>query len=183
MTHENNLWQLAGGGNFNKGVVQAMAATLDSLKIVDVRPKPPSFAEGLRTGKLEMSLEGMMSLRQKGFFLSQQGRLMATEGEMLVEVNNGVAYTLRFGEVAASSDARPAASAAQGENRYLFVTVSYDAQRAAKYGDSSGAGERIARDLTNRFADWYYVIRGADFQKLRVRRKDLGAAPAPAAQE
>ena len=53
------------------------------------------------------------------------------------------------------------------------MTVSFDPQRAAKYGDTSGNGERLAKELTNRFADWYYVIRGSDFQKLRLKKKDL----------
>jgi hypothetical protein len=82
---------------------------------------------------------------------------------MVVETSNGLAYGLRFGEVTSSAEA----------NRYLFVTVSYDAQRAAKYGDTSGAGERLAKDLSNRFSEWYYVIRGADFDHLRLKKKDL----------
>jgi hypothetical protein len=175
LTRENNDWKLQTNEPFQKAPVNAMAAALHSLKIVDVRPKPPSMAGGLRTGKLEMTLEGVASLRQRGFFLSPTGRLLANEGEMMVEAGNGVSYTLRFGEVAAADAAKPASSA--GENRYLFVTASFDSARAAKYGDTSGRGEAVARELTNRFADWYYVIRGADFQKLRLKRKDLGLAP------
>ncbi|MBI4908082.1 MAG: DUF4340 domain-containing protein [Acidobacteria bacterium] len=178
ITHDKNDWQIAGGGSFHKSVINAMANALDTLKITDVRPKPPSLAESLKSGKMEMSLEGMMSLRQKGYFVSPQGRLMATEGEMLVEINNGVGYTLRFGEVATTGDAKPTAPAAANENRYLFVTATFDPQRAAKYGDTSGSGEGIARDLNNRFSEWYYVIRATDFNRLRVRRKDLGLPPA-----
>lgn len=163
LTQENNQWSMVGASNFKKSVVTAMANTLDTLKIADVRPKPPSMAAGLRSGELEMSLEGAMSMRQKGFFLSPQGRILANEGEMVVETSNGLAYGLRFGEVTSSAEA----------NRYLFVTVSYDAQRAAKYGDTSGAGERLAKDLNNRFSEWYYVIRGADFDHLRLKKKDL----------
>ncbi len=179
LTRDNDNWSVVGGGTFNKNAVNAMVNALDTLRIVDVRPKPPSLAESLKSGKMEMSLEGMMSLRQKGYFLSPQGRLMATEGEMFIEINNGIAYTLRFGEVATSGDAKSTAtSAATTENRYLFVTTTYDAQRAARYGDASGNGERLSRDLTNRFADWYYVIKASDFNRLRVRRKDLGLPPA-----
>lgn len=176
LLHEGGQWKMQSGENFNKGAVQQMAATLDTLKIADVRPKPPSMAEGIRTGKLEMTLEGAMSMRQRGFFLSPTGRLLSNEGEMVVELANGVNYVLRFGEVATSpGEVKPPTGS--GENRYLFVTVSYDPQRAAKYGDSSGSGERVARDLNNRFADWYYVIRGGDIQKLRLKRKDLGLPP------
>ena len=31
----------------------------------------------------------------------------------------------------------------------------------------------LAHDLTNRFADWHYIISGADFAKLRLKRKDV----------
>lgn len=171
LTKEGTSWTMAGAAGFNKNVVNAMAATLDSLRISDVRPKPPSMAEGLKTGRLEMSLEGAMSMRQRGFFLTPQGRLLANEGEMIAELANGLVYVLRFGELASSQGETKAGKG--GDDRFLFVTVSFDPQRAAKYGDSSGNGERLAKELTNRFADWYYVIRGSDFTKLRLKRKDL----------
>jgi hypothetical protein len=133
-----------------------MVATLDGLKIVDVRPKPPSLAQGLRSGQLELSLETAVSLRQKGYFLSPDGRLFATEGDMTVETANGVLYSLRFGDVAGTG----------GDNRNLFVTASFDPARAGSYGGDAGAGERQAKELNARFAGWYYVISGKDFQKL-----------------
>jgi hypothetical protein len=70
---------------------------------------------------------------------------------------NGVAYQIRFGDVAAGG----------GGDRYLFVTTSWDAARASRYGDTTGAGEKASRDLNARFADWFYVIANADFRKLR----------------
>lgn len=117
-----------------------------------------------------------MSMRQRGFFLSPTGRLLANEGELVVDTASGLVYGLRFGEVATNQgETKPASTG--NENRYLFVTVSYDAQRAARYGDTSGAGERLARELTNRFADWYYIISGQDFQRLRPSRKQVGLPP------
>jgi hypothetical protein len=180
LTQENGEWKMTGAEKFQKSGVTAMAAALNSLRIADVKPKPPSMAEGLRSGKLEMTLETAMSMRQRGFFLAPNGQLFANEGEMIVETANGLSYRLRFGEVASSATEIKAASGG-AENRFLFITVSHDPQRAAKYGDSSGAGEKLARDLNNRFADWYYVIRGSDFQKLRLRRRDLLGAAAAAA--
>jgi hypothetical protein len=171
LTKEGTTWTLAGAAGFHKNAVNGMVATLDSLRISDVRPKPPSMAEGLRTGQLEMSLEGAMSMRQRGFFLTPQGRLLANEGEMIAELANGLVYVLRFGELASSQGETKGGKG--GDDRFLFVTVSFDPQRAAKYGDTSGNGERLAKELTNRFADWYYVIRGSDFQKLRLKKKDL----------
>jgi len=40
------------------------------------------------------------------------------------------------------------------------------------------AGERAAHELNDRFADWYYVISGKDFQNLRPGRSASEARPA-----
>ncbi len=172
ITREDGEWRVPSAPKVNRGPIQAMAAALGDLRIVDVRPKPPALAKDLRAGTLSLTLETAMSLRQRGFFITPNGRLLSSEGEMTVETANGAAYTLRFGDLAAGG----------GENRYLMVTVSYDAARAARYGDTSGAGERLARNLSARLADWYYVISGQDFARLRVKRKDVApdtAAPGP----
>ena len=36
-----------------------------------------------------------------------------------------------------------------------------------------GRGKKLAEELRVRFADWYYVISGADFKNLRPSRQDL----------
>ncbi|MGB9606339.1 MAG: hypothetical protein ACPL88_10745, partial [Bryobacteraceae bacterium] len=98
------------------------------------------------------------------------------EGELSVETADGVGYVLRFGEVA-TSGGEIKSPGGRGENRYLMVTASYDAGRAARYGGDGPAGERRARELNQRFADWYYVISGADFEKLRPLGEPAPAAP------
>jgi len=60
--------------------------------------------------------------------------------------------------------------------RYLFVsahalTAPVAGQEEAQAADP--AAQRLAERLNRRFADWYYVISGADFAKLRLRRSDL----------
>ena len=56
----------------------------------------------------------------------------------------------------------------------------FDPARAQSYGGDSASGERLARDLNDRFADWYYIISGSDFQKLRLKRSDVVVgAPKP----
>ncbi len=176
LTHEKDTWKLAGAEKFNQAAVTQMSAALDQLKIVDVRPKPPSLAQDLKSGQIRLSLEAQVSLRQRGYFLTPQGRLLANQGEMTVETTNGVVYTLRFGEIATAEGTAPDAAAAakqKGEARHLFVTVGFDPVRAEAYKGDAEAGKRAAQDLTNRFADWYYVIGGADFRKLCLTRKDL----------
>jgi hypothetical protein len=128
-----------------------------------------------------------MSLRQKGFFMTQTGQLFSNEGEIIVDAANGLQYTLRFGEIASSGgDNDDAGEAKEGETqakesskdeqRYLFITVNYSEARARQYNDGKDPdkkGEELARELRNRFADWYYVITGADFNNLRPSRRDL----------
>jgi hypothetical protein len=147
---------------------KTVTAALDSLKIVDARPKPADMSHDLASGQMMLTVTTAMSLRRYGFFLTQSGRVLSSDGEMVVEMANGVNYQIRFGDVATtSSDAAKAA----GGDRYLFVTASWDAARASKYGDSNGSGEKSAHDLNARFADWFYVISNADFQKLRQTKQ------------
>lgn len=173
LTQDQGQWKAA-GEPLNLPAVHAMAAALDGLKIADVRPKPPNLASGLRHEELQITLETALSLQKAGYFFTPQGRVYSSEGDMTVETNNGLMYSLRFGEVAAGE----AKAGAPSDNRTLFVMVHFDAAKAAAYGGDAAAGERTARELNDRFADWYYVITGKDFQNLRLGR----AASAQAAQ-
>lgn len=171
----------SGAEKLPRGSLQPLLDTLERLRIVDVRPKPPTVAQDLREGQVRLSLESALSFRQYGFFLTPQGRLLAKEGDLSAETADGLVYVLRFGEVATSGGEVKSAGG-RGENRFLMVTVNYDAARAAKYGGDGSAGERRARELNQRFADWYYVISGADFEKLRPGRREAAtAAGAPSA--
>jgi hypothetical protein len=172
LTQEKGQWKTASGQKPDVAAVRAMAAALDSLKIVDVRPKPPGLAADLRHETVQLSLETALSLRQKGYFITSDGRVYSSEGDMTVETNNGLIYSLRFGEVAAGETR----SGAPSDNRHLFVMVHFDKAKAAAYGGDAVAGERAARELNDRFADWYYVISGKDFQNLRLGRAASQAA-------
>ena len=160
LTQEMPQWKSPAGA-VRQDVAKAMADTLDTLKIVGARAKPAEMARDLQSGQMQLSMQTALALRQFGFLLTQSGHILATDGDMTVEMANGVAYQIRFGDVATSGD------------RYIFVTTSWDPQRAARYGDNSGAGEKSAASLNTRFADWFYVIRNADFQKLRLTNKDV----------
>jgi hypothetical protein len=175
LTQENGQWKTASGQRVDMNAVKAMAAALDSLKIVDVRPKPPGLANSLRNETVELTLETALSLRQKGFVLTPEGRMYSSEGDMTVETINGLIYSLRFGEVAAGDTK----SGAPSDNRHLFVMVHFDKAKAASYGGDAAAGERATKELNDRFADWYYIISGKDFQTLRLGRAASAKAPAP----
>jgi hypothetical protein len=146
------------------------AQTLAGLRVTGARAKPKLLADQLRTRQLSLSLETVMSLRARGFFVLPTGQLLANAGEAVVETRDGLLYTLRFGEVASSSldgdgAATTAAAAKAGDDRFLFVTVS----------SRNPATEARARTLDAKFADWYYIISGKDFANIQK------AAPAGAA--
>lgn len=180
-------WSLSAGGTPRKEKIDAITGALANLRIVDVQPKPMGLSHDLKTPEgIRLSPDSLISLRQKGFFVTQMGQLLSNEGELLVETANGLQYTLRFGEIAAgpSSSTTESAPGAKesakeaGERRYLFITVSYNSARAQQYAADGGQpvsqrGEQLEKELQNRFADWYYIISGTDFQKLRPKKKDL----------
>lgn len=105
---------------------------VDELKIVGVRPKPEGM--GARLSDLTISRSDVLSLQSRGYYLTREGSLMSNEGELRVRTNEGVLYTLRFGEIlygsgeaiSAGSDSQASEGEGAGENRYLFITAEFD---------------------------------------------------------
>lgn len=158
LTREGDNWTVEGGGKANRGKVQSIIAALDNLRVVGARPKPEQLAQALKSRMpLQMTLETVMSLRQRGFFISPDGRLLSNAGEMSVETAAGLIYSLRFGEVVTGAS-----------DRYLLVTLN-----PRQGSPPSEAADRTAKSLESKFADWYYIISSSDFEKLRVKRQDL----------
>jgi len=168
LTQEGGAWTSPAGA-VKEDVAKAMAATLDGLKIVDATPKPLDLAHDLGAGQMRLSMGTMTALQRYGFLLTQSGQMLGSDGEMRVEMANGVAYQIRFGDVATGG----AEAKAAGGDRYLFVTATLDQARATKYGDTAGSGEKAAKDLNVRFADWFYVISNGDFQKIRLKKAQV----------
>ncbi len=148
-------WQLTaqpGGGPgpgevINQPRVDEAIAGLTGLRIVGVRPKPANLAKALSGSSAEakLTVPDQISLGSRGFYLAQNGRLLANEGQMAVRCNDGVVYSLWFGEVV--PDGEDAASGGQvgGESatgnpasaedssarspsnaRYLMITVAHE---------------------------------------------------------
>ncbi len=132
-----------------------------------------------------------------------------------MRTRDAVTYTLRFGEivygsgVAVSAGASGQSQGGPGENRYLFITTSFDLKalpepekpkntyflnrpdslwtdddrRNKAFQDAHDTWEatqaerrKISDDLNARFANWYYVISAASFDKLHQTRSDLVTA-------
>jgi len=135
------------GQELNTEKINDLTTALGDLKIVGVRPKPAGLTRDLRTGEKGITLtqSAVLSLQGKGFYPTRDGRLLSNQGDVIVATEEGVVYTLRFGEVVFASgeelsagveesaekekektkkDAKKPEGAA--ESRYLMVTVAFD---------------------------------------------------------
>ncbi len=188
LVKQGDKWTLSGGGAISQDKMNALTGALEKLRIVDVQPKPAGLSHDLKSTKgIQLTAEAYNSLRGHGFFVNQYtGQLLSNEGEITVETANGLQYTLRFGEIAGGASAAEEAeseasagkeSSGQGERRYVFITVDYSQARAQQYAgkgkEPDKKGQELAEELRTRFADWYYVISGADFNTLRPSRRQL----------
>ncbi|MCA9100904.1 MAG: DUF4340 domain-containing protein [Pirellulales bacterium] len=147
-------WSMVGlpeGEELDTTKLNAMTRALDDLKIVDVRRKPAGLSGTLRASDegLAITPEARMSLQDKGFYIANNS-LVSNKGQVICQMNDGVEYVLRFGEIAlgtekaeddtaaakgddADADADADAEAdddkekpAEGENRYLFVMAQFN---------------------------------------------------------
>ncbi len=136
----------------NSEKLTSLTTALADLKIAGVRPMPEGVARDLRkykeTGTLTpTSRASMQSLISKGFYPTREG-LVSNQGDVKVGTDEGVVYTLRFGEItfatgeeltagkkdekAANGKDKKDASASEEkkaggvESRYLLVTVDFD---------------------------------------------------------
>ena len=117
----------------NKQKLDDLKNALDDLKIVDVKRKPAGLGEKLKTGgDIFNDRELIGSLATVGFLPAmlqgmEKPEIFAANGEVIVDMKDGVQYHLRFGNVAGAET--PSLSAKPGEkdevklNRYLFVTA------------------------------------------------------------
>ncbi len=132
-------WDIVGvQADPDSAVVAEMLATLDTLTIAGVRPKPAGLSASLKADAEggEIDRQAMFSLQEKGFFIGRDGNLVSNEGEMEVRTTDHVYYTLRFGEVVYGSGLELSAgvggqSSAErtgdaGAARYLFVTTRFE---------------------------------------------------------
>jgi hypothetical protein len=154
---------------------------LGDVKIVGVRPKPAGLSRDLSFGQdITPTQQTVASLVNKGFYPTQDKRLLSNQGEVQVSTDEGVVYTLRFGEAtfatgqalsAGSEDETPkkadtedtkndekkdetksSDSDAAGGSRYLMVTVRFDESLIPK-PDSLLAAEtpsELPRDVFQR---------------------------------
>ena len=180
---DNEHWVLAEGSvgvdgkELDSFKIRQVLSGVDRLQIVGVRPRPA-----------QLTLDALQS---KGFFVTPDGRrLFGNEGEVKALTDDGVVYTLYFGEVTLDSglaltagvgDPNPKDPAAAGEekkdaNRYMFVDVAYDPGADNTAAAAEGAepeGSKRAKQLQARFDKWFYVISDASFTQIRKPKAEF----------
>jgi hypothetical protein len=117
----------------NSQKLSDLKTALDDLKIVDVRRKPAGLSESLKSGANILDQRDLMSSLVTFGFLpaempgSGKPEIFATNGEVVVDMKDGVQYNLRFGNVSGAETPSTAAKPGEKEevklNRYLFVTA------------------------------------------------------------
>jgi hypothetical protein len=134
---------------------------LDGLSIVGVRPKPEGLSQSLMrsSGGITISQSDLLSLRGAGYYFANTGQLLSNEGELEARDSEGVTYTLRFGEVLyGTGDDVSAGSSTDvddpqgpGENRYLFITTTFDPRLFPEPAEPSNTGfaEKAEDDWTD----------------------------------
>jgi hypothetical protein len=148
-------WTMAGLApetELDSDKLRTLTDALADLKIVGIRPKPAGLTREMKKNDqagMKLTNTAALSLQSKGFYLTRDGRLLSNQGDVRVYTDEGVVYTLRFGEVvfgtgdeltagtpddaekkaddkAASSKDKTKKSEGTAENRYVMVTVSFD---------------------------------------------------------
>ena len=147
---------------------------LMGLEIVGVLPKPEGLSGNLRqafeaqtitTGDLQM-------MQSRGFYPTQTGDMLSNEGELLVRTEEGVRYTLRFGEIVTTGGAVVTSGdetganqeTGPGEERYVLISAEFDPSALPEPPQPSN------RDFENRSeAQW------TDADRENKQRADLHA--------
>lgn len=144
VTRQGQQWSLADlaeDEEINSTVISEVTSTLDNLQIIGVRRKPTGLSAQLtRAEGVTLNQEALLSLQYRGFYVTNDGQLLANEGDLYASTEKGVVYTLRFGEVLFGSDDDITAGAAQeGQersegaeteglraSRFLMVSADFD---------------------------------------------------------
>jgi parvulin-like peptidyl-prolyl isomerase len=117
----------------NKEVLDALKDALDDLEIIDVERKPDILVKNLEQGReffnnlRDANNQAVVqSLQQKGFYTiaakDESGqtvpKIVSNKGEVLVGMESGVEYVLRFGEIYRGPEDDENSS---GDSRYIYA--------------------------------------------------------------
>jgi hypothetical protein len=183
LTREGDDWtanRMPAGQEVDSLKISQLLRAIEELSIVGVRPKPPGLSADLRSeeGRITLSQANVLALQSRGYYLTLDGQLLSNEGETEVFTDRGVRFILRFGEVLygrgeAISDGDESTGdeeSGPGENRYLFITASFDPEQLReppRPSDTAFRGkseeemtdtDRRNRELQQRHDEWRAAI-------------------------
>jgi hypothetical protein len=98
-------WTMAGlapNTELDSDKLRTLTDALADLKIVGIRPKPAGLTREMKKSDkdgMKLTTTAALSLQSKGFYLTRDGRLLSNQGDVRVYTDEGIVYTLRFGEV------------------------------------------------------------------------------------
>lgn len=157
LTKNGDQWTMAGvpaGKELDQYKVGSLLKAVDELAIEGVRPKPEGVTASLSRSGVSITQADMVSLQNHGFYFARDGRLVSNEGELQARATDGVAYTIRFGEVAfgdglaVSAGSETPGEGAAGENRYLMITASFDPSRFPEPANATSLSFQAKPDST-----------------------------------
>ena len=173
---EDSVWtanDLPDGMEVDYVQMNLLVGGLMGLDIVGVRPKPEGLSGNLRQAFEERTITNadLQTMQSRGFYPTQSGEMLSNEGELLVRTDQGVLYTLRFGEilfgsgnaVAIGDETSDEEETGDGENRYVLITAEFDAnafsepvQPSNRDFESKAESQWTEADLENKLqADLY----------------------------
>lgn len=134
------------GPTVNAAKADDLLEVLTQLRLVGVRPKPANLAKilGNPSAGDRLAMTDQLSLQTRGFFLAPDGQLLANDGQLQARTEDGVIFTLWFGEAvpegedAASggsvgAESKTPSSATQtgagggpGVSRYMMIMAGFD---------------------------------------------------------
>ena len=126
----------------NSVKVRGILTSMASIKIVGVRPRPPARS----------LLEAQLTLQPKGFFVTPKGELLGNEGMVQAVTDDGVVYSLFFGEVTYESGIALTAGKADADK----PKDDDDGESEDESGGSGGEGEDEG-DTTKRASRYMFV--------------------------
>ncbi len=157
-------WGMAGLNadmeSLKEAAVTDITKNLDQLKIVGVRPKPEGLNADL-TVSPEVAQNPLLvqvlqsDMQRQGFYIARgenkKVRLVSNEGELIAGTNNGVRYTLYFGEIARGTakdietglnDKKPAEGESKAEGEKAAEGAEADAAKPEDKPEDSESGPR-----------------------------------------